>query len=107
MFQMSTWKFIQDVAPSLAPLDFVFIDANHSAKAVEQDFDGIWPHVSPEGLVLCHDTNPQTLEDTNPGLCGNAWEFAHSRAGELEAVTLPYCPGLTIIRKRRAWGPER
>jgi hypothetical protein len=103
-FKMSTAEFISGVAPALAPFDVVFIDAEHSESAVKRDFDGIWPHVSKEGLILLHDTNPETVADTVPGLCGDAWRFACSNAGE--AVTLPYHPGLTIVRKRIWWGPR-
>jgi Methyltransferase domain len=106
MFQMSTWKFIQDVAPTIAPFDVVFIDADHSAEAVEKDFNGIWPHVSKEGLILLHDTNPETVKDTEPGLCGDAWRFIYGKENVLESVTLPYSPGLTIVRKRLWWGPS-
>lgn len=106
MFQMTTREFIRNHASLNAPYDFVLIDADHTADAVEDDYNGILPHVSPEGLICLHDTNPQTELDTQFGLCGNAWEFArdlHDRGAE--ALTLPYHPGLTIIRKRIQWGP--
>jgi len=106
MLAMTTAHFIRDYAQSLAPFDFVFLDADHSADAVRRDFEGIWPYVSMEGLILCHDTNPETEADTAPGLCGDAWLFAHSVRETVEAVTLPYHPGLTIIRKRLGWGPR-
>ena len=113
-FKMTTKQFIENHAEQHAPFDFVFIDADHDAKAVEEDFMGIWPHVSPEGLVLLHDTNPETVSDTDPKLCGDAWKFSkvlqtetdYFDNVEFEAVTLPYHPGLTIIRKRISWGPK-
>jgi len=105
MFGMSTQAFIDKYAGMHAPYDVVFIDATHSEGAVRQDFEGIWPHVSAEGLILCHDTNPEKVADTDPGLCGDAWRWAYGHQ-LLEAVTLPYHPGLTIIRKRMKWGPR-
>ncbi len=106
-FDMPTQQFIRDHAEIHGPFDVVFIDADHSADAVQQDFRGIWPHVSENGLVLCHDTNPETENDTVPGLCGDAWRFAESlHLRGYEAATLPYHPGLTIVRKRSCWGPE-
>jgi len=111
-FRMTTQQFIENHAARLAPFDVVFIDADHSEDAVRKDFDGIWPYVSKEGLILLHDTNPETIKDTEPGLCGNAWLFAqdlfldHNDTPMYEVVTLPYHPGLTIIRKRISWGPE-
>lgn len=106
-FAMPTAQFIRDHAKIHGPFDVVFIDADHSADAVQRDFRGIWPHVSRNGIVLLHDTNPENEADTASGLCGDSWRFAenlHLRG--YEAVTLPYHPGLTIIRKRRHWGPQ-
>ncbi len=107
-FEMTTKMFIERHAAEHAPFDFVFIDSDHSAEAVEDDFNGIWPHVSDEGLVLLHDTNPESEADTVPTLCGDAWKFAFQQSyrPNFEAVTLPYHPGLTIIRKRISWGPK-
>lgn len=106
MFTMDTISFIDAFAADHAPYDVVFIDADHSRKAVEADFNGIWPYVSGEGLVLMHDTNPQSMLDTKPGLCGDAWKFARKLSVDHEAVTLPYHPGLTIARKRVEWRPR-
>ena len=58
------------------------------------------------GLYILHDTNPETEKDAKPGLCDNAWEAAFEISSVEEAVTLPYCPGLTIVRKRESWGPS-
>ena len=106
IFRMTTQDFIRDIAEKFAPYDFVFIDADHSADAVRADFGGIWPFVSSEGIVCLHDTNPGTVADTAPGLCGDSWKTARRLSVDFEAVTLPYHPGLTIIRKREKWGPE-
>jgi len=110
MFSMPIQAFIGEKAGSLAPFQFVFIDADHSAESVGQDFRGIWPFVEDEGLVVLHDTNPETESDTDPGLCGDAWKFAHDlwlrqHHDCYESLTLPYHPGLTLVRKRVSWGP--
>lgn len=107
-FAMMTSEFIAQHAAECAPYDVVFIDADHSADAAWADMRGIWPHVTPEGLVLLHDTNPEKEADTSPGLCGDSWELAEMlKHRRYEAVTLPYHPGLTIVRKREKWGPEK
>lgn len=106
MFQMTTAEFIANHAAQYAPFDVVFIDADHRKDAVMNDFMGIWPHVSPEGLILFHDTNPETMADTDDGACSDSWKFAWTLCGHHEAVTLPYHPGLTILRKRMTWGPQ-
>ena len=104
-FEMTTAEFIKNEAAKHAPYDFVFIDADHAASAAKEDFFGILPHVSDEGLILLHDTNPETTKDTEPGLCGDSWKAARAITHIFEGVTLPYYPGLTIIRNRKHWGP--
>lgn len=106
-FTMTTQEFISFEAKKYAPFDFVFIDADHSAAAARADFFGIIDYVSPEGLVCLHDTNPETEADTAPGYCGDSWRFANMLWGDgCEAVTLPYHPGITIVRNRKSWGPK-
>lgn len=105
-FRMSTIEFLRDHARRLAPFDFVFIDADHSAQAVETDFHGVWPHVSPDGLVCLHDLNPETPTDAVPGFCDDGWKFTPMLVGKFEAIVLPYHPGLAIVRKRGTWGPK-
>jgi predicted O-methyltransferase YrrM len=105
-FEMTTQEFIEKEAKKYAPYDFVFIDADHSYVSVRKDFFGIIDHVSPEGLVCLHDTNPELVKDTGPGFCGDSWRFAEELWKDgYEAVTLPFHPGLTIMRNRQRWGP--
>lgn len=106
MYEMTTSEFIEKQAAFLAPFDVCFIDADHDPLSVLDDFNGIWPHISDDGLVLCHDVNPDTESDTDPGLCGNAWQAAKEICKNHEAVVLPYHPGLLIVRKRARWGPQ-
>lgn len=108
-FQMTTTEFIEKYAAENAPYDVVFIDADHTAESARSDFMGIWPFVSPDGLILAHDVNPETVSDTAPGFCGDSWTFAHwlFESQDYEGVVLPYHPGLLIVRKRSQWGPVR
>ena len=104
---MTTSEFISAYAIRYAPYDLVFIDADHCAESAMADFSGIVPHVSAEGLVLLHDTNPETRADAVPGLCGDSWRLNRIfRDLEFESVCLPYHPGLTIYRKREKYEPE-
>ena len=104
---MRTDEFIENHAAKYAPFDFVFIDADHNANSASADMVGILKYVADEGLILLHDTNPETLADTDPGACGDSWRLTrifHDLA--YEAVTLPYHPGLTIFRNRVTFGPR-
>lgn len=103
--QMTTATYFARHAEKDAPFDMVFIDADHSAASVLHDFEGIWPHVVDDGLVLLHDGNPETVADTDPGYCGDGWRAIKHLTSLHEAATLPFHPGLTFIRKRKLWGP--
>lgn len=83
--------------------DVVFIDANHEENNILTDLDWVFPHVSDHGLIFLHDTFPMDQSWTTPELCGSAYKVPRSLGllgNVLEFVTLPYHPGLTIIRKR-------
>jgi hypothetical protein len=41
--------------------DVIFIDGLHQANQVERDFDNAFKHLSDNGFILVHDTNPPTL----------------------------------------------
>ncbi len=103
LIQSDVYMFFNSISPPTGDLfDAVFIDANHSEESVKEDFNRVWPYVSDNGLILLHDTFPDSKESTSPGLCGTAYLFAGKLGSKfgLEAVTLPYHPGLTIVRKR-------
>ena len=103
---MNTADYLSDWAGADAPFDLAFIDADHSARAALSDFEAVWRHMAPEGLVLLHDTNPETVADTQPGYCGDSWRVAKYLADSgFESITLNYHPGLTMVRKRVSWGP--
>lgn len=105
-YMMTTDEFFETVAPTLAPFDITFIDADHCADSARKDFKNAMRYTTPDGLVLLHDTNPFTAADTAPGYSGNAWELLDEfNEARVEHVTLPYFPGLTIVRKRDKMGP--
>ena len=91
------------------PIDFLFIDADHSRDQVIKDVLQIGRHVRDQtGLIFLHDTYPVVPELAVPGYCHNAWEAAeyfHKHGAEygLEIVTLPGpWAGLSIMRKVEA-----
>lgn len=108
-FIKTTKDFFAEDARDIAPFDFVFIDADHNRDAVKADFEMCFPLVSEHGLIAMHDTFPATPEDATPPWCGDAWVFAAElKSREIECLTLPFHPGLTIVRKslqHLAWTP--
>jgi len=81
----------------------IFIDADHSQAAVEEEFWNFFPFVAPHGLILLHDTHPIDEAATIPARCGDAYktiERLSKQTDQFEMVTLPLHPGLTLCRKR-------
>ena len=88
------------------PIDFLFIDADHDAKAVLTDFKNFAPFVKENtGLILLHDTYPVSRELLKKEFCSDAWKIARKIHklkvySDYEIVTLPGPnTGLSIIRK--------
>ena len=85
----------------LPEFDMVFIDAFHERDQVIRDFDNVLKHVIEDGIIFLHDTYPYGEEMINPELCNNCWEAALyiKNNYDVEIVTLPFNPGVTIIKK--------
>jgi cephalosporin hydroxylase len=99
-----------------APIDLLFIDADHQCNAVLADFKALAPLVRKgTGMILLHDTHPMTEELLQPGYCDDAWKAAdwiHRKAGpkyEICTIGGPWA-GLSLIRCRTshhlAWKGE-
>jgi hypothetical protein len=88
---------------SRAQFDMVFIDANHQHEQSLRDFTGIVPYVKENGLIILHDTYPPNKEFLSPSLCGDtyktAWYIRQHFRDDFEIVTIPYCYGVSIVRK--------
>jgi predicted O-methyltransferase YrrM len=46
---------LPDVLERIAPVDYAFLDADHTEEATLQHFELIVPHLSPEGIVVLDD----------------------------------------------------
>lgn len=107
-FHMSTKEFfthLQVIDFALGSIDLCLIDADHSQVQVEGDFFAVLPYMKEDGLILLHDTYPANEEMCAPGYSGDCWKAARDLclvlgSYNLEIVTLPFPPGLTIVRKR-------
>lgn len=54
-----------------AELDFVFVDGEHSYRAVKADIEAWWPKIRPGGLLIGHDYDPKRF----PGVCRAVDQF--------------------------------
>lgn len=101
----TTSNFARHLRSEPISIDMIFIDADHSREAVEQDFVNFFPFVKPHGLILLHDTHPMDKAATSPERCGDAYQAIESlsrKFEQFEMMTLPWHPGLTLCRKRTA-----
>ena len=100
--QMKTDDFSEKILPGVK-FHYAFIDADHSAKQVLQDFSHIFNRIQTGGYVFLHDTYPCMAEMIQPRFCNDCFmaplAIKKAYAGKLEMLTLPLNPGLTIIRK--------
>lgn len=96
-----------DVAAQLrdsgARFDLIFIDADHSKKAVAADFSNYFQLLRPHGMLLLHDTHPIDMAATDQERCGDGYlsiDELSRLTTDWEMVTIPVHPGLTVCRKR-------
>lgn len=83
--------------------DAVFIDADHSHEQSLKDFLNVKDHIIDDGFVFFHDTYPYDKSMMDPGLCNDVYKTAlyikEHFIDEFEIITLPFNPGLTIVKK--------
>lgn len=101
-FEMTSDMFFNILNKSIR-FDFVFIDGGHSSEQVFTDFTNVKDLVSHDGFVVLHDTYPCDERMTDPIFSHNAWEAAlrikQTFSHEWEMITLPFNPGLTIMKR--------
>ena len=60
--------------------DVIFIDGNHEKEQVKRDINNSLECLSPNGVIITHDTLPLHESLLGESLCWNAWEaFAYVR----------------------------
>lgn len=83
------------------PLDFLFIDGDHTKAGCEADFRLYEPHLRPGGLLLLHDTVPEKCGWDGPRHVID--NLVRTQPGRFDIVELPTAPrdyGLAVIRKK-------
>lgn len=85
--------------------DLIYIDADHSAKAVMRDFNNSVECLKNNGLIFIHDLYPETENMTGPGFCGDGFKWLYKVRESLEnkwingfaIITCKENHGLTMI----------
>ncbi len=104
-YEMSSDNFFMSIDPSIN-FDLIFIDGDHSKEQVLKDFINIKDRVVDDGFVILHDTYPCDERMELPEYSNNAWEsilyIKQNFRDEWEMITLPFNPGLTIMKKMKS-----
>jgi hypothetical protein len=102
-FHGTTDQYFDSIKESNIKFDFIFIDADHSFEQSLNDFLNASKHIVEDGFIFLHDTYPYDSVMLSPDLCHDAYKTAlyikQNLIHEFEVVTLPFNPGLTIIKK--------
>jgi hypothetical protein len=83
--------------------DMIYIDANHNIEYVKRDLINALKCLQPNGLILLDDTYPPNSTYFNPRFCEDAYLISkfcrETMCDKVEMLTLPFAPGLTMVRK--------
>ncbi|NBW15124.1 MAG: class I SAM-dependent methyltransferase [Caulobacteraceae bacterium] len=83
--------------------DAVFIDADHSHEQSLVDFINVKDRVIEDGFIFLHDTYPYDPVFFDKHACNDVYKTAlyikQNLIDEFEILTLPFNPGVTIVKK--------
>jgi predicted O-methyltransferase YrrM len=101
LYEMSSDEFFSKIQN--IKFDMVFIDGDHNKEQVYKDFINVKDKVIQDGFVFFHDSYPHNEEMLSSMLSDNCWEailrIKNEFYKEWEIITLPFSPGLTIMKK--------
>jgi hypothetical protein len=101
-FQSSTDSFFERLDDN-EKFDMIFIDADHSYEQSLKDFNNSQKHLVNDGFIIMHDTYPLSDFYIEPNLCNDVYKTAlfikNNLIENFEILTLPFHPGLTIVKK--------
>lgn len=101
LYEMSSDEFFSKIKN--IKFDMVFIDGDHDKNQVYKDFINVKDKVIEDGFVFFHDSYPHNEEMFHPTLSYNCWEAVLQIKKEFhtewEIITLPFTPGVTIMKK--------
>lgn len=99
--KMFTNEFSTTLLPEIN-YHFAFIDADHKFESVYQDFQYLYQYIQPGGYLFLHDTYPCAERFLDPNACNDCYKTPiaiKQMYPDIELLTLPLNPGLTIVRK--------
>lgn len=102
LIQQNTDDFFKSLEPDVI-FDMIFIDADHNHTSVLKDFTNASKHIIDDGFIFLHDTYPYNEEMIKPHFSSDCYKtplyIKQNLIDTFEIITLPFNPGLTIIKK--------
>ena len=84
--------------------DLIFIDADHSFAAAQNDLLSSLNVLNPHGVVVLHDTDPTKVEFLDFGYCGDSYrivDWIYECRADLDVMTFPVGdPGLSMVKRK-------
>jgi hypothetical protein len=84
-------------------INMAFIDADHSFESVLHDFENVSKLLHPQGVIILHDTDPESDHLFDRGYCGDSYRIVEflQVSEEYNSVTIPVSEaGLTVVTKK-------
>tara|TARA_A100001515_G_scaffold129831_1_gene116731 strand:- start:41 stop:544 length:504 start_codon:yes stop_codon:yes gene_type:complete len=84
-------------------INMAFIDADHCFESVLKDLKNVSKLLHPQGVIILHDTDPESDHLFDKGYCGDAYRIVAllQDSEEYNSITIPVAEaGLTIITKK-------
>lgn len=100
-YKMFTNQFSEKFLPQ-TKFNLAFIDADHASDSAFKDFENIYKYIDNGGYIFLHDTYPCIQILLEPRYCNDCFKTPlkiKEKYKDIELVTLPLNPGLTIVRK--------
>lgn len=101
-FEMTSDIFFEKLDSSV-DFDLVFIDGCHSHEQSLKDFLNVKGKIIEDGFIIMHDSYPIDMSWAASDLCGEVYKTVEYIKKhfiyEFEILTLPFHPGLSIIKK--------
>lgn len=83
-------------------IDMAFIDADHCIESCLKDFENVMSRLNPGGIILLHDTDPESDKFIDPGYCGDSYKIVDMLEGrsDLNIITVPIAEaGLSMVTR--------
>ena len=84
-------------------IDMAFIDADHCIESCKKDLENVLKRLNPGGVILLHDTDPESDKLIDPGFCGDSYKIVDILENNLDVniTTFPISnAGLSIVTRK-------